>query len=92
MADSDPTLDAAPGPIPDADVDVPVEAEETETELEAEPDGMLALSQILPISQYVVTRDEWNGPRDRRVEYALDDLLIAACERAARILRSDLGA
>jgi hypothetical protein len=69
----------------------PPEADDDEDEAgEAEAISLVTLNEILPLSQYAVPVGEWDKPLSDRVRYALDMLLIAACERAARILRSDL--
>lgn len=56
--------------------------------LAVEMQRRLWLRSIVPILQ---ARSQENDPSDR-VQLALDWLTIAACERARRILRSDLGA
>ena len=48
------------------------------------------LSEILPFSQYRLALSEFDAPPSDRVQFAMDQALIAACERVARILRSDL--
>ena len=57
---------------------------------ETESVEVLALNDILPFSQYRLVLTEFDRPPSDRVQFALDQALIAACERVARILRSDL--
>ena len=83
-----PTPDPTPAPAADADAEDEVEVEEEEGEAEAA--GLVTLGEVLPMSQYSIPMGEWDRPPSDRVQYALDMLIIAACERAARILRSDL--
>ena len=64
---------------------------EDEADEEDEETNLLALSEILPFSQYRLALSEFDAPPSDRVQFAMDQALIAACERVARILRSDLG-
>ncbi len=64
---------------------------EDEADDEDEETNLLALSEILPFSQYRLALSEFDAPPSDRVQFAMDQALIAACERVARILRSDLG-
>ena len=63
---------------------------EDEADEEDEETNLLALSEILPFSQYRLALSEFDVPPSDRVQFAMDQALIAACERVARILRSDL--
>ena len=83
MADTDPTTD-------EAQTDPEVEVEEDATEVEVEAANLLSLDDILPLSKYQLPLGEWDQPPTERVRFAMDMLVIAACERRARILRSDL--
>jgi hypothetical protein len=82
----DPALEPETDPSVDDDTGEPVDDIGDETE-EAE---VLALSEILPFSQYRLVLTEFDQPPSDRVQFALDQALIAACERVARILRADL--
>jgi hypothetical protein len=64
--------------------------EDDEGEGEGEATNMLALNEILPLSQYRLTLSEFDRAPSDRVQFAMDMALIAACERVARILRGDL--
>jgi hypothetical protein len=80
-----------PDPITDAETDPEAEAEaEDEADDEGDATNLLALNEILPFSQYRLALSEFDAPPSDRVQYAMDMALIAACERVARILRSDL--
>jgi hypothetical protein len=88
MTTPDPTTGSQVNP--DDEVDAETEAD-TEADTEAEDEvNLLALNEILPFSQYRLTLTEFDAPPSDRVQYAMDMALIAACERVARILRSDL--
>jgi hypothetical protein len=82
----DPTLEPETDPSVDADTGEPVD----DIGEEGESAEVLALSEILPFSQYRLVLSEFDRPPSDRVQFALDQALIAACERVARILRSDL--
>jgi len=85
MDTPDPTIE------PQADLDPELDAEEDDQgEDEGEVANLLALSEILPLSQYRLTLSEFDRQPSDRVQFALDCALIAACERVARILRGDL--
>jgi len=83
MDQSDPITDAQADP--EAEVDP-----EDEADIGDEAAHILALSEILPLSQYRLNLSEWDKPPSDRVQFAMDQALIAACERVARILRNDL--
>lgn len=85
MTTPDPTT--GPQVNPDDEVDT-----EDEVDDDGEATNLLALNEILPFSQYRLTLTEFDAPPSDRVQYAMDMALIAACERVARILRSDLSA
>jgi hypothetical protein len=93
MDSPDPTTDeplpnpSGCGPATDPEVEV-----DDDEDGEVEPIGLVTLAEVLPMSQYVIPVGEWDRPPSERVQYALDMLIIAAAERAARILRSDLPA
>lgn len=84
----DPTLEPETDPGVDGDTGEPVD----DVVDEAESVEVLALSEILPFSQYRLVLTEFDRPPSDRVQFALDCALIAAAERVARILRSDLSA
>jgi hypothetical protein len=65
------------------DLDAP---EAASTFVDAEIQNRLWLKAVLPLLQL---RSQETDPSDR-VQFALDLMHIAACERIARILRSDL--
>ena len=51
------------------------------------------ISAILPIlSAYRMPPTEFDGETDKSVQTALDSLIVTACARLKRILRSDVGA
>ena len=79
---TDPQTEPEAAPDPEVEMD-------TEDEVEDEV-NLLALSEILPFSQYRLALSEFDAPPSDRVQFAMDQALIAACERVARILRSDL--
>lgn len=72
----------------------------TTTVDEAEPDAVEELAEAYNFEENgrkwlraigaVLNSYATDSATDRRVQYALDDLSIAAAERACRILRSDL--
>ncbi|MGZ3395922.1 MAG: hypothetical protein ACXVB2_17490 [Isosphaeraceae bacterium] len=82
MTTRDPQTDPQAAPDPEAEIE-----DEVEDEV-----NLLALSEILPFSQYRLALSEFDAPPSDRVQFAMDQALIAACERVARILRSDLSA
>ncbi len=84
------THDRAVDPHTDPQAD-PELGPEDEADEEDEETNLLALSEILPFSQYRLALSEFDAPPSDRVQFAMDQALIAACERVARILRSDLG-
>ena len=86
METPDPTLEPETDPGVDADTGEPAD----DVVDEGESVEVLALSEILPFSQYRLVLTEFDQPPSDRVQFALDQALIAACERVARILRSDL--
>jgi len=87
MDQPDPTTD--PQTDPEAAPELEPE-DEDEAEQDGEAANLLALSEILPLSQYRLTLSEFDRQPSDRVQFALDCALIAACERVARILRGDL--
>ena len=87
METPDPTLEP-PETDPGIDDDTGDAADDVVDEAEAVE--VLALSEILPFSQYRISLAEGERPPSDRVQFAMDQALIAACERVARILRSDL--
>jgi len=89
MEQPDPTIEPQADPELDPELDPETEADE-EGEGEGEATNLLALSEILPLSQYRLTLSEFDRQPSDRVQFALDCALIAACERVARILRGDL--
>jgi hypothetical protein len=80
---TDPQTDPEAAPDPDLDPEADTEDEAT---------NLLALSEILPFSQYRLVLSEFDRPPSDRVQFAMDCALIAAAERVSRILRSDLSA
>ena len=88
MSPNDDDLDV---PLPDgADADLVQEpsAEEIAQQIiDLESQQRLWLKAILPLLQQLRADDSEPSPR---VQFALDQMTIAACERAARILRSDV--
>ncbi len=79
--------DARPPPDPTDEPDGTDEVEELAEAYDFEENNREWLLAIAPI----VTAGYSTEPNvDRRVQYALDMLVIAAAERATRILRSDL--
>lgn len=86
MDTPDPTLEPETDPGVDDDTGEPVNDIVDETESQE----VLALNEILPFSQYRLVLTEFDRPPSDRVQFALDQALIAAAERVARILRSDL--
>lgn len=87
MTTPDHITDPQAAPDPEAELDPEDEAED---EGEDEETNLLALSEILPFSQYRLALSEFDAPPSDRIQFAMDQALIAACERVARILRSDL--
>jgi hypothetical protein len=78
-----------PDPITDAQADPEVEADEADEE---QPVGLVTLAELLPMSQYMLPQGEWDRPPSDRVQFALDLLIIAAADRARRLLNADLTA
>jgi hypothetical protein len=85
----DPAVEPQADLDPEAEPELDPEAEEDD-EAEGEATNMLALNEILPLSQYRLTLSEFDRQPSDRVQFAMDCALIAACERVARILRGDL--
>jgi hypothetical protein len=77
-------------PLPDGtdpeDVDEPTAEDIAQQIIDCESQQRLWLKAILPLLQL---RSPDTDPSDR-VQFAFDQMTIAACERAARILRTDL--
>ncbi len=78
------TPPAASEPEPDGVEDV----EDLAQAIDVEENGRKWLRAITSLVEHRSTESD---PSDR-VQLALDKLMIAACERGGRILRSDLGA
>ena len=57
------------------------EAADNLVDEEGEPTDLLALSEILPFAQYRLTLSEFDRQPSDRVQFALDQALIAAAER-----------
>jgi hypothetical protein len=81
---------APPVPLPDGvdadEVGEPTAEDIAQQIIDLESQQRLWLKAILPLLQF---RSPDADPSDR-VQFAFDQMTIAACERAARILRSDL--
>jgi hypothetical protein len=88
---TDPQTDPEAAPDPEDQAEDEAEAE-AEDQAEDEVTNLLALNEILPFSQYRLNLSEFDRPPSDRVQFAMDCALIAAAERVARILRSDLSA
>ena len=48
------------------------------------------LAALVPLSQYRLSLSEWDRVPSDRVQFAMDQAIVAACERIGRICRSDL--
>ncbi len=84
MPDTD-TPTSAADPEPDDGID---EVEDLAQAYDFEENGRKWLRAIASVITAAYGTD---SGYDRRAQYALDQLVIAAAERAGRILRSDLG-
>ena len=84
MADSDPTTD----PEIAADDQVDEDADLAIDDAADEGRQRLWIRSLTPLLQL---RNHDSDPSSR-VQFALDQMYVAACERVARILRSDLSA
>jgi hypothetical protein len=75
-----------PGRVDPDDAEEPTVEEIAQQIIDLESQQRLWLKAILPLLQL---RSQNADPSDR-VQFAFDQMTIAACERAARILRTDL--
>ncbi len=84
METPDPTTD----PLAETEADVEEDRDLAVDEAADEGRQRLWIRALTPLLQF---RNHDSDPSDR-VQFALDCMYIAACERVARILRSDLSA
>jgi hypothetical protein len=84
MADSDPTTDA--GPAAEAEAELDEDRDLAVDNAADEGQHRLWVRALVPLLQL---RSQETDPSPR-VQLALDQMVIAACERVGRICRSDL--